>query len=456
MVPSCRGATADSVVTVLTTYRRALALPGAWQFSSTGFVARLPIAMVGLGIVLLISTRTGSYALAGILSAAFQVAAAGGALVTSRWMDQVGQHRLLPALGALNAVTLVAFVAAVELDLPVAVAFVAIALSGATQPAIGSMVRARWAYAAPDADRLRSAFALESIVDELIFTVGPLLTALLAFQVSLPAPLIAAAVIGLVGALVLALQRSTEPAPSGRRSRGDVSASSRSERSALAQPGLLLLVVGSLGVGGVFGGYEVSVVAFSEQAGRSGASGLILGLWALGSMIGGIVFGARHWRRPLSQQVMILSGVLTLALVPAPFVSTVPILAVSTFVAGVAVAPALIAIFSLTERLVPGHLLTEGLTWTNSGLAIGFSIGTTVAGAVIDASSTTVAFVLPIASAGISFVVLALGQRVLRRASSGRTQPPPTIAWVGDPLPGPRPGGIVDDPDETARDEGAT
>ncbi len=428
---------------MLSTYRRALALPGAWQFSATGIVARLPIAMVGLGIVLLISTRTGSYALAGLLSAAFQVSAAGGALLTSRWMDRVGQARLLPALAFANAALLVGFVAAVELDLPVSVQFVAAALAGATQPAIGSMVRARWAKAAPDTDRLRSAFALESIIDELIFTVGPLLTALLAFQLALPAPLIAAAAIGLGGGLALAAQRATEPAPAGRPERDS---SGRRQRGALGQPGLLLLVIATLGIGGVFGSYEVTVVAFAEQAGQSGASGIVLGLWALGSMIGGIVFGARQWSRPLAHQVVVLTGVLALVLLPAPFVSSVLALAVTTFIAGAAVAPALISVFSLTERLVPARLLTEGLTWANSGLALGFSAGVTIGGAVVDTYGTTIAFVLPAASATTSCIVAALGVGVLQRASSGRRQPPPTATWNSDPVPGPSAGAIVDDP----------
>jgi predicted MFS family arabinose efflux permease len=428
---------------MLSSYRRALALPGAWQFSATGFVARLPIAMVGLGIVLFISTRTGSYALAGILSAAFQVSAAGGALLTSRWMDRLGQHRLLPALAIANAALMIAFVAAVQADLPLAVQIATVALAGATQPAIGSMVRTRWAHAAPDTTRLRSAFALESIIDELIFTIGPLLTAVLAFQVALPAPLIAAAIIGVVGGLGLAVQRRSEPPPSGRPVR---EASGRRQAGALAQPGLLLLVVAALGIGGVFGSYEVTVVAFTEEAGQSGASGIVLGLWALGSMLAGIVFGARQWDRPLAQQVLILTAVLALVLVPAPFVSTVPVLAVTTFVAGAAVAPALIAVFSLTERLVPARLLTEGLTWANSGLALGFSAGTTIAGAVVDAFGTTLAFAIPAASATSSLLVAAIGRRLLERASSGRAQPPPTATWNNDPVPGPAPGGIVDDP----------
>jgi MFS family permease len=196
----------------------------------------------------------------------------------------------------------------------------------------------------------------------------------------------------------------------------------------------------------VFGTYEVAVVAFSERAGEAGSTGIILGLWAAGSMAGGLVFGSRHWRQPLPTQVLVLTGVMSLVLIPAPFVGTIPGLAVTAAVAGAAVAPVLIAIFSLSERLVPARLLTEGLTWTNSGLALGFAAGMTIGGLVTDAYGTTWAFVLPCLSALASFVTAAFGQRVLRQASAGRPQPLPTLTWIVDPLPGPAPGGIVDDP----------
>lgn len=433
---------------MLTAYRQALSLPGAWQFSSSAFVARLPISIIGLGIVLFISTLTGSYALAGILSAAFQVSAAGGALVTSRWTDRLGQHRLLPWLAMVHATGLVAFVLAVEAGLPVPVQALAIAVAGVSQPAIGSMVRARWAHAAQDPAELRSGFALESIVDELVFTVGPLVTAFLAFQVALPLPILVGATLAVAGSLTLAAQRRTEPLPSGPQHARDIAAGITPEprRSALLLPGMAIIVVGALGVGGVFGTYEVAVVAFTEQAGASGAAGLVLGLWAAGSLLGGLFFGSRHWRRPLHQQVMLLTGALAIVLIPAPFVRSIPVLAVSTFVAGIAVAPALIAVFSLTERLVPSALLTEGLTWANSGLAIGFSAGTAIGGIVIDSVGTTWAFVLPMLSAGTACVVAALGQRVLARASAGRPAPLPAVPWNNDPLPGPGPGGFVDDP----------
>jgi MFS family permease len=207
------------------------------------------------------------------------------------------------------------------------------------------------------------------------------------------------------------------------------------------------MVLASLGIGAVFGTYEVTVVAFTEASAMPGTAGLVLGLWAVGSMIGGLFFGARHWRIDLPRQVAILSGILAVALLVAPFVRSVPALALSATLGAFVVAPSLIAVFSLTERLVPEDQLTEGLTWTNSGLAVGYSFGTAVNGFVIDSYGTTVAFLLPALCAGFACLVTVAGLPVLRRSMRHGAAPTPGIALNSEAVPGPSPGGIVDDPD---------
>jgi len=429
---------------VLSTYRTALRVPGAARFSTTGFVARMPVAMIGLGIVLLVSERTGSYAAAGVLSAAFQLPAALGAVATSRWADRLGQNRLLPWLALIHALFLLGFVFAVERGWSLLMQGVVVAIAGVAQPAIGAMVRARWAFVSPDARVLRSAFAWESVVDELVFSVGPPITALIAFNVGLPLPLVLAAALVMIGGLALALQRQTQPTPR----RANISPDAREAASpggpSGSTAGLALVVAAALGIGSVFGSYEVTVVAFTQQAGSPGASGLVLGLWAFGSMLGGIWFGSRHWSMSLGRQMLLLPALLTIALLPALVAPTVAILAVATALGGVAIAPTLITSFSLTERLVPSHRLTEGLTWTNSGLAVGFSAGTSLAGLLVDAYGTTAGFSLSVAGALWATIVGALSQRRFAPAAHSPAPEGPPTSWVDDPLPGPHPGGVTD------------
>ncbi len=427
---------------MLSTYQTVLRLPGAVRFSLAGFIARQPISIIGLGIIVYISSATGSYARAGVLTATFQISAALFALVTSRWVDRFGQGRLLPPLATLHALGLIGFVATVQLGLPFLLQGIVVAIAGASQPCIGAVVRARWAFVvnrdgAPG--DLRSAFALESIIDEVIFTLGPILVTWLALQVALPAPLIVSAVRVLAGSVFLAAQRATQPPPV------PAPAGAGHRRSALTYPGMVIAFGAAMGLGFVFGSYEVSVVAFTERAGVAGASGIVLALWALGSMMGGLWFGARHWRTPLATQAAICMTLVMIALIPAVLVRSVPMLTLVTFIGGAAVAPALITGFSLAERLVPTERLTEGLTWATSGLSLGLSGGAAVAGFVIDAAGTTVSFLLPIAGAAAATAILWLRRPRLNAVIRPYGESEPAIVSAPDPIPGPAPGAIVDD-----------
>ena len=142
---------------------------------------------------------------------------------------------------------------------------------------------------------------------------------------------------------------------------------------------------------------------------------------------------------------MICYLVLAVVLIPMPFIRSVPALAVATFLSGAAVAPALISGFSLAERLVPANLLTEGLTWSNSGLALGFSAGTALAGIAIDASGTTRAFTLPVAGAAIAALVIAGTRRRLIASVQPYHEGPPGTPLNADPIAGPAPGAFRDD-----------
>lgn len=430
---------------VLNSYREVLRIPGALRFSSAGFIARLPLSIIGLGIVVYISGVTGSYATAGLLAACFQLPAAGCALYTSRLVDRHGQHRVLPLLVSVHSLALIAFILTVQYRLPLLAQALAVAVAGASQPAIGAIVRARWAYTVgrlgqTSSPLLRSAFAVESIVDELIFTVGPLLVATMALRFSLASPLVLAAALALGGGMLLSAQRATEPPASSVLAEPSVH-----NGSAIRLPGLLSVVLAAIGTGFIFGSFEVSAIAFTARAGSPAAGGYVLAVWALGSLFGGLWFGSRHWRIRLPTQAILCFLALTVVLIPMPFITSVPMLALATFLSGAAVAPALIAGFSLAERLVPANLLTEGLTWSNSGLAVGFSGGTAIAGIVIDSIGTTAAFALPVTGAAIAMLVLILSRRLLLASVLPYEDRAPAAPLNTDPVAGPAPGAFLDD-----------
>ncbi|HEY6737608.1 MAG TPA: MFS transporter, partial [Actinopolymorphaceae bacterium] len=265
-------------------YRTILGLPGALAFSSFGWLARLPISMVGLGFVLLVSARTGSYGLAGTVSAAYVLAAAVAAPLQARLADRLGQHKIILGFAHAYSLAIGSTIVVVEAGLSTPYPQVLAGLAGAASPQIGAYVRARWAHLLKGKPELQTAFALEALLDEVVFMVGPPLVTVLATSFSPVAGLIAAIVSGLVGSVLLASHRRSEPPVHGE----DGAASARRP---LGWATLAPVILACVGLGVLFGGNEVVVVAFaSEQRARS-VSGVLLAIWAAGSMLAALILG---------------------------------------------------------------------------------------------------------------------------------------------------------------------
>ena len=369
---------------MLTTYRKILALPGALVFSMSGLVARLPISMVSLGIVLLVSTRTGSYALAGTVSAAYLIANAVFAVLQARLIDRLGQGRVLPICAAVSGIGLAMMMAAVELELAVPLPHLCAALSGATMPQIGSSVRARWSHLVTDKRELHSAFSFEAVVDETVFIVGPALVTVLATVVHPLAGLSTAIVATVVGTAVLVAQRTTEPPATGQTG---------------ADPGLPMpwgvlgpLIFCAFLMGALLGGAEVATVAFSDELGSKPLSGLMLAIWAVGSLLSGIVTGAIHMRATNATRFRWGMLALGLLMLPLPFVGGFVTLAMFLFLSGFAISPTLIASFAWIEETVPSGRLTEGIALFTTGLGAGLAPGAALVGLVVDAAGASTSF----------------------------------------------------------------
>lgn len=425
-------------------YVEALRLPGAAKFSGAGFIARIPLAMIGLGILLFISNTTGSYAFAGFIQASFTLTAALAAVISSRMSDRYGQRVVLIILPSIFSVTLFAFVWAVSNDYSRVWQTVLAVVAGATFPSFGSFVRTRWAFLTNKNERLlHSAFAWESILDELIFTIGPLAAVALAFSVSFASPILVGAVITLVGALLLASLSGSSPPPFTRSEH-------KSEGSALRFKGMTSTIVVALGVGALFGTFEVAVVAFMQESGTPQLAGLTLALWAASSMVGGLIYGSRHVSAPLSRQLGYTTLILTIIVLPLAFITSPPLLIIAATLSGFAIAPTLICTFSLTQRLVPSKLLTEGLTWTNSGLAVGFALGASLSGVLIDRLGTAYAFGLGSLGAALALAASLFAQSRWNTAIDARRNDPSVTIPVSlnqDPIPGPAPGAFLHERD---------
>ena len=389
---------------MFTRYRAVLARPGALRFSASAMLARLPISIDTLGIVLLVTGLGRSYGLAGALTAAYTIANGLMAIVQGRLLDRLGQARVLPVVASAFGVAIVVLVVSLESGWPDQVAFVAAALAGAAYPPIGSCVRARWSYVlAGEATEIQTAYALESVIDEAIFIIGPTVATVLATTWHAWAGLGLALVTGVGGSFYLAAQRDTQPDPQPR------------DQEAGARPPMpwrwvVPLAVVCFALGSMFAAAEVATVAFSGEQGAKAYAGVLLACWALGSMLAGLVTGTLQWRRPPVFRVQVGSVFLALVMLPITLVGSMVVMGVALFVAGIAIAPTLIASMSATEQMVPGPRLTEGIAIMHTGIAAGLAPGAALAGVVIDAHGASAAYLVAFAAGLVAAVAgLALG-----------------------------------------------
>jgi len=394
---------------VLRPYRSVLATQGALAFSAAGFVARLPISMLGLGIVLLVSSVSGSYGLAGAVAGTFSFVAALVGPQLARLIDRLGQARVLLPTAAVHLAALIGLMVAAVGGAPGWVLFGCAALAGAGMPNVGSLVRARWAHLVGGTDGLHTAYSFEAVVDELIFIVGPVLVTVLATQVHRLAGLTAVVAVTFAGCLWLAAQRGTEPPPSG--------SAGRRAAGSIRIPGLMVIALVFAALGSLFGSFEVTVVAFASEEGNRAAAGLALATYALGSLIAGVGYGAVRWRSRLDRRFVVGATAMGLSLLPLPFVGGLGPLVALAFVAGFAISPTLIAATSLVESLVPAARLTEGLAWTITGIGLGLTVGSAVSGRAVDAAGPQRAFWVTVVSALLATALAWSGARWLRPKS---------------------------------------
>jgi MFS family permease len=388
-------------------YRAIFAAPGSKGFSAAGFFGRMPLSMMGIGIVTMISQLTGRYGLAGALAATLAMSAAVLGPQISRLVDRHGQAKVLRPATLASVAAVAGLLVCAQQDAPDWTLFVFSAAAGCV-PSVGSMTRARWAEIYRGSPReLHTAHSWESIVDEVCFIFGPIISIGLSTAWFPEAgPLLAAAFL-VVGVFWLTAQRATEPVPHPREH--------HTGGSALRSPGLQVLVATFVATGAIFGAVDVVTVAFAEEQGHKAAASLVLAVYALGSCLAGAVFGLLHLKGSASRRWLVGVCAMAVSMIPLQLAGNLPFLAVALFVAGLSVAPTMVTTMALIEAHVPRTNLTEGMTWTSTGLAVGVALGSSAAGWVVDASGADAGYVVPAVAGALAAAVAFLGYRRLRR-----------------------------------------
>lgn len=394
---------------MLTPYRDVLAHPGALRFSLAGLLARLPISMLTLGVVLLVSGTGRSYALAGAAAGAVNLGYVLAGPRLGRLVDRFGQAAVLrPAAGA-QAVTVTALIVGGTRHAPGAVLVGLALLTGMSMPSIGGLVRARWSALLDAPTRLHTAFSFEAVLDEVIFVVGPIVATVLAVGVHPSAGLVAVLAVGPSGALALAAARDTEPAVEPRGPGPAV-------RPALASSGLAVVIGVFAALGALFGAVEVAVVAFTSAQGHRGAAGLVLAVYALGSMVAGVLFGALRRDSPARHGFVAGAIGIGASALAMPYAGSIPALTALVVVAGLSISPTLISGMTLVRELAPPTRLTEALAWATTALSVGLMLGAASAGWLSEHVGPADGFWAATASALLAAALAAGGAARLRPA----------------------------------------
>jgi predicted MFS family arabinose efflux permease len=410
---------------VRSSYLAVLRLPHARPLLLASLVGRLANATGPLSVVLFVQEQTGSLAQAGAASAAIGLASGLLAPVRGRLVDRYGQRRCLLPMGLGFAAALAGMVAAAGPG-PAAVAttIAMAAAAGAVAPPLGASMRALWVSLAGQGPRLQTAYALDAVLDELLFVLGPLLAGGLATLYRPAAGVLATAGLALVGTLgfvasPVSRAQAGRPAAVGGRA---------GWAGAMAAPGLRTLVLSLTGVGAAIGIWEIGLVGAAREAGSPEAASISLAAWAAASGVGGLWYGSRTWRRPAGQRYLVLLALLVVAgAIMAAAGSPVAMGAVVVLV-GAVLAPLESSAYLLAAELAPAGTLTESGTWLNTAINVTGAAGLAVAGALVDRAGVpaTLAVACACTAAGL-LVALAgrerLGAAPYRGRHAGTRQP---------------------------------
>jgi MFS family permease len=375
-------------------YRSVLAAPGCARLFATALLGRLPQGMDSLAILLLVRTHTGSYAAAGAAVGAYAFASAAFAPVQGRLVDRFGRARVLAPFAVGQAAGLVMLVLAASASAGAAVLIALAALSGAMIPSLAPAVRALLREVLPDPELRETAYALESVIQELIWITGPLLVALMITFTSPAGAVLVGAAVCILGTSLFV---STPLARSGGTRR---SAGGRSPVLAIPALRVLLGPIALMGVG--LGAIEVGIPSLALHAGSRPSSGLLLALWSVGSVTGGLWYGSRSWRASLGTRYRTLLLAAVVCSAPLIAARTIPEGMLCSLLAGLTIAPVFSCQYALIGQAVTPGVETEAFTWVAAALVSGLAAGSALGGAAISAAGVSAPFALACAATALA------------------------------------------------------
>jgi MFS family permease len=403
-------------------YGQLLRIKEARGFLIAGFVGRYPISMRALAVLLLVLAAHDSYALAGAVSSTVTLTNAATAPMLGRLADRRRQGGVILGTLIVHATGIAGLLLLVQLGAPVWTLFVAAAVFGASALPLGSLVRARWAALLAGTPRVQTAFALEAFNDDIIYLSGPIIVTSITVAVSAKAAIVLVLVLVLAGWSALAVQRSSEPKPH--------LPSERRSQKVVAEPGMRALLSTTFVLGVWLGASNVALVAFAQEHGDPGFGGVLIGLTVFSGSVCGLTYGGITWKADLVQRLLWIALLLGLGSLPLLLANSLWLMALFALVAGMAITPMLVTMYSMLSNLVPKSSITEGFAWFASVITFGLSTGIAVSGYLVDYAESFGALLF-LAGTGCAAPLLVVATRnLLGRKPFADSEPPSATKLV--------------------------
>jgi MFS family permease len=387
-------------------YAELLRVPDVAALVASTLLARAPIGINALAVVLFLRHETGSFAVAGGVAGGLAAGAGVAAPVVGRLVDRLGARVLIPIAITHAAVLGLLVLGGVE-GAPTALLVLAGVVAGGSVPPTSSVQRSLWPELLRDREDLRqAAFALDSVGIELLFIGGPLITAVIAAAASPQAAL------GVSAAAVLLGTAAFVTRPVVRRAVRGSGGGPRRLAGALRSPGVLTLALTSVPPGIGLGMCEVAIPGFAYDHGAAQRAGLVLAVWSAGSAVGGVVYGMI--RRPPLQRVHIaVSLLLPLSLLPLAAAPSLAVMAVLELPAALFSAPLLATRNELIGWVAPPDARTEAYTWPQTAFVGGIAIGAALAGGLVESAGPSPAFLAAGGIAALGAVIAVVRRRTI-------------------------------------------
>lgn len=428
-------------------YAQLFRIPGAKAFCISGAVARLPISMMSLGIVLALNHMYDNWTIAGVMSAAYVLATAAVTPLYARLFDRFGQRKVGPVILTVQVIVMLGFAFAALMRVPIPLLFVLAVVMGMTQFSFGALVRTRWAYVLDRADKedlLNTAYALESAIDEIVFIFGPILAAFLAASVHPVSQLFVPTLACAFGGAVFFALRDTQPpvlreitvVAAGtddadvRLAAGGAAVSAdrfdldrlktgdrdRRKRNVLTYAGVLPLLAVFIVFNMAFTAFDTSMTAVMKSLHLDSVLGVQLAMLAVGSCMGALVFGSRElkgsrWRHMIMFLALMTVGFVVIHLCQGNLI----VMGLVEILTGLTISPVFASGNLLVKETVPEESLTEGLSWVSTAGTMGASFGSMITGIVLDHFDPGVGLSLPAVFVGCSIPFALIGWLLVRR-----------------------------------------